>query len=267
MQVTGLQVGVVDGGDLQFPAFARLDPLRDVDDPPVIEVQADDRVVGLRGGGLLLDAQGPAVRGELHDAVALRVGDLVGEDGAALRVAAVGQGGGEVVAVEDVVAEGQRHVVVADEVLADEERLRQPVRRGLVGVVDHEPPLGSVAEEASESGGVLRRRDDQDLPDPRLNERGQRVVDHRLVVDRHELLRDALRDRIQPRPGAAGEDDALHRRYSARPTRQFCGTKPVASIFAVLSVLIDGRLACAFPSKYRSLVTGCTMSGSRCRPV
>src|SRR5688500_19749333 len=38
------------------------------------------------------------------------------------------------------------------------------------------------------------------------HQRGQRVVDHRLVVDRHQLLARAERDRVQPRPGPAGED-------------------------------------------------------------
>ena len=38
----------------------------------------------------------------------------------------------------------------------------------------------------------------------------QRVIDHRLVVDRQQLLADDARERIEPRAGAAGEDDPLH---------------------------------------------------------
>ena len=38
----------------------------------------------------------------------------------------------------------------------------------------------------------------------------ERVVDHRLVVDRHQLLGDALRDRPQAGARAAGEDDSTH---------------------------------------------------------
>ena len=55
----------------------------------------------------------------------------------------------------------------------------------------------------------MRRRDDQDVSNPRQHQRRQRVVHHRLVVDRHELLADRPRQRMQPRPRAAGEDDAF----------------------------------------------------------
>ena len=37
----------------------------------------------------------------------------------------------------------------------------------------------------------------------------QRVVHHRLVVHRQQLLAHGQRGRVQPRAGAAGEDDAL----------------------------------------------------------
>ena len=58
--------------------------------------------------------------------------------------------------------------------------------------------------------GVVRGGDHQDVPDPGQHQRGQRVVDHRLVVDRHELLADAEGDRVQPGAGAAGQDDSAH---------------------------------------------------------
>ena len=69
----------------------------------------------------------------------------------------------------------------------------------------------SVAEQLFEARRVLRRRDDENVPDPREHERAQRVVDHRLVVHGQQLLGHDLRDRIEPRAGAAGEDDAFHR--------------------------------------------------------
>ena len=54
----------------------------------------------------------------------------------------------------------------------------------------------AVAEQTLELRRVLRGRDDEDFADTRKHERRQRVVDHRLVVDRHELLADALGDRV-----------------------------------------------------------------------
>jgi hypothetical protein len=45
---------------------------------------------------------------------------------------------------------------------------------------------------------------------PGEHQRGQRVVDHRLVVDRQQLLAHGLGQRMQARARAAGQDDALH---------------------------------------------------------
>ena len=100
--------------------------------------------------------------------------------------------------------------LVADELLADDERLREAVGRRLAAYSRRMPSSRAVAEQRPELGLVLRRRDDEDLADAGHHERRQRVIDHRLVVDGHELLRDALGDRPKPRAGAAGEDDAAH---------------------------------------------------------
>ena len=51
---------------------------------------------------------------------------------------------------------------------------------------------------------------------PGQHQRRQRVVDHRLVVDREQLLADRAGQRVQARAGAAGEDDAFHRPAARR---------------------------------------------------
>ena len=38
----------------------------------------------------------------------------------------------------------------------------------------------------------------------------KRVVDHRFVVDRDELLADPHRDGMQPRPASTGQNDSAH---------------------------------------------------------
>jgi xanthine dehydrogenase molybdopterin-binding subunit B len=67
-----------------------------------------------------------------------------------------------------------------------------------------------VAEEALERALVLGRGDDEDRADPREHERGERIVDHRLVVDRDELLAHREGQRVQAGAGAAGENDPLY---------------------------------------------------------
>src|SRR3989475_12967499 len=71
-------------------------------------------------------------------------------------------------------------------------------------------PFPAVAQQLLEARRVLRRRDDQDVPDAGEHQRRQRVVDHGLVVDRQKLLREHLRHRVKAGSRTAGEDDALH---------------------------------------------------------
>ena len=208
-----LQVHPVEVGDLQLAAGGRLHLMRLGGHVARVEVQAGDGVGALGLGGLLLDGDGPALAVELHDAEALGVVHVVAEDRGAARLGVLDgarQVAGQAVAVEDVVAEHQRARLAGDEVLADGERLREAVRRGLLGVGQVHAVARAVPEQALEVGQVGRRGDDQDVPDARQHEGGQRVVDHGLVVDRKQLLGGHERERVQSGAGPAGEDDALH---------------------------------------------------------
>ncbi len=109
-------------------------------------------------------------------------------------------------------------VVAADEVAADDEGLGQALGARLDGVAERMPELRAVAEQPLERRRVVGRGDDQDVADARQHQRRQRVVDHRLVVDRQQLLGDDAGERVEARPGAAGEDDALHGRVPSRPS-------------------------------------------------
>jgi len=122
----------------------------------------------------------------------------VGEHVTTLEVGVLAQGGAQAGAVEDVVAQDQRHGVLADEVGADDEGLRETVRAGLGGIGQGDAPGRAVAEKALELLEVLGCRDDQDLADPGHQQGRERVVDHRLVIDRHELLADAAGDGVKP---------------------------------------------------------------------
>ena len=178
-----------------------------------VEVQSGDGVGALGLGGLLFDGDGPALAIELHDAEALGVIDVVAEDRGAARLGVLHgarQVARQAVAVEDVVAEHQRARLAGDELLADGEGLRQTVRRGLLCVGQVHAVARAVPEQALEVGEVGRRGDDQDVPDARQHEGGQRVVDHGLVVDRQQLLGGHERERVQAGAGPAGEDDAFH---------------------------------------------------------
>ena len=208
-----LQVHLVERGDLELAAGGGLDPMRLGGHVARVEVESGDGVGALGLGGLLLDGDGTALPVELHDAEALGVVHVVAEDRGAARLGVLDgarQVAGQAVAVEDVVAEHQGARLSADEVLADGEGLRQAVRRGLLRVGEVHAVARAVPEQALEVGQVGRGGDDQDVPDARQHEGGQRVVDHGLVVDRQQLLGGHERERVQARAGPAGEDDAFH---------------------------------------------------------
>ena len=208
-----LQVHLVERGDLQLAAGRGPHLMRLGGHVARVEVQAGDGVGALGALGLLLDGDGPPLAVELDDAEALGVVHVVAEDRGAARLRVLDgllEVAAEAVAVEDVVAEHQGAGLAGDELLADGEGLRQAVRRGLLGVGEVHAVARAVPEQALEVGEVRRRGDDQDVPDARQHEGGQRVVDHGLVVDRQQLLGGHERERVQAGAGPAGEDDALH---------------------------------------------------------
>lgn len=208
-----LQVHLVERGDLQLAAGRRFHLVRLGGDVARVEVQAGDGVGALGLGGLLLDGDGPPPRVELHDAEALGVVHVVAEDRGPTGLGVLDgarQVARQAVAVEDVVAEHQRARLAVNELLADGEGLGQAVGARLLGVGQVHAVARAVPEQALEVGEVRRRGDDQDVPDARQHEGGQRVVDHGLVVDRQQLLGGHERERVQAGSGPAGEDDALH---------------------------------------------------------
>ena len=52
--------------------------------------------------------------------------------------------------------------------------------------------------------------DEHQLADPGVDQRLDRVRDHRPVVQRQQMLVRYPGQRVKPRAGAAGEDDVLH---------------------------------------------------------
>ena len=192
------------------PRAGGLQAACDLHDVVVVEVQARDRVVGSRLLRLLLDGDRPPGLVELDHAVRGRVRHPVGEHRPAVEVAEALQPGAEAGPVEQVVAEHQGDGVVADVVGAEHERLGEPVRSLLHRVADRDPEPRAVAEQARERVGVLRCGDEQDVSDPCEHQGRERVVDHRFVVDRRQLLADAQRDGVQSRPRAPGQNDSAH---------------------------------------------------------
>ncbi len=84
----------------------------------------------------------------------------------------------------------------------------------LVGVVDMlQAELLAVGQQAQKIAGIPAAGHDQDVPDARIHQRLDRVVNHRLVVNRQQMLVGDFGQGKQPAARAAGENDALHKHF------------------------------------------------------
>jgi hypothetical protein len=83
----------------------------------------------------------------------------------------------------------------------------------LVGVEEPvHPVLVAVAQQPEELARVRAAGDQHQLLHARVDERLDRPADHRPVVDREQVLVRDLRQRVQARARAAGQDHALESR-------------------------------------------------------
>ena len=90
---------------------------------------------------------------------------------------------------EDVVAEHHGNGIIPDELFTDDESLCQSVRAWLHFVGKLYTELMAVSEQCLKTRCVLRCGDDQDVADACIHKNRQRIIDHRLVIDREKLFR------------------------------------------------------------------------------
>ena len=130
----------------------------------------------------------------------------------------------EVVAIKDVVAQHQHTRRSADKSATENERLRQTIRPWLHTVTQAHSPLTAVTKQALEPWRVLRCADQQNIADSSKHQRAQRVIHHRLVVNRKQLLAYCKCGWVQACTATSCENDAfpihlLLFQYSVRQVR------------------------------------------------
>ena len=135
---------------------------------------------------------------------------MVAEDGAArLLLVRPMQDVRQAVAEEDVVAQHHCRGRPGKEIAGQQVGLRQTFGSFLDDPGKADAPLAAVTQKAPELRLVLGRGDDRDVADAGQHKHRDRIIDHRLVVDRQQLLGGAERDRPEPRAGAPGEENAF----------------------------------------------------------
>ena len=119
------------------------------------------------------------------------------------------QQGGKTFAVEDIVAKNHGNAFSGTEILPDDECVSKAARTGLGSVADFHSPARPVTEEALKQMGFVGICDYEDLAYPGQHEGRERIIDHRLVEDRHELFAEGSRHGVQAGAASAREDDAF----------------------------------------------------------
>ena len=198
------------------------------------------------------DGDGGAVGAEFDHAIGFRVAHLIGKDRSArARRRRPPEQGRKSVAVEDIVPQNQRDMVAVDKASPDDECLRQPLGSGLFGIANRKAPLPAVTQQTGETGQFRRRRDDQNVPDARQHQGRQRIIHHRLVVDRQQLLAERQGGRVEAGAVTAGQNDPLHplsapissRTTAGRLDRHRGGEMPSAATLRQSSTEFIGRCA------------------------
>src|SRR5262245_10083241 len=170
------------------------------------------------GEGGIADALALARPFAKGDRIVVMLGDNVIEGDIRRQVAAFaaqprGEGGhlAADVPLDDVVAQHHDDAVALGERSRQRQSVGDPALAFLVRIGDFvEPVLPAVAEEPEELAGVIAAGDDEDVAQAGVREGLQRIVDHRPVVDRQQVLVGDLGEWEQPRSHPPGEDDALH---------------------------------------------------------
>jgi hypothetical protein len=148
---------------------------------------------------------------ELHDPVALRIGDRAPEHRRPARAAGcLAQLFRQAMAVKDIVAEDQRDAILADEVTPDDEGVGNSAGAILHHVGECQAEFGAVAQEPPEQGQVHRCRNDQNVANAGEHQDRQRIIDHGLVEDGQQLLGDDRRNGVKASAASPGQDDPLH---------------------------------------------------------
>src|SRR5262245_33513290 len=111
--------------------------------------------------------------------------------------------------VKDVVSKNETRGRVPEEMSSNQESLCKAARRRLGGIVEIDSPLLSVSKKAAKQGQVLWSGDNQNFPYSRQHQCGERIVNHRLVINREKLFRHSQCHWVKPCAAAAGQDDTF----------------------------------------------------------
>ncbi|BAS17230.1 hypothetical protein AHiyo8_55330 [Arthrobacter sp. Hiyo8] len=167
---------------------------------------------------LFLQGNGFAIFIEFDHAVGLGILHPITKDRTAVDVCMLPKLRSHALSVEDIVSQDEGNGFISDMFLAQDKCLGETVGRRLLDVGNVHAELGTVAKEPLKLLCVVGSGDDENVSNARQNERGEGVVDHRLVINRDQLLADAVSNRMETRAGATGKNDSTHGPHHPLPS-------------------------------------------------
>ena len=148
---------------------------------------------------------------QAYHAVALRIVDVIAKDRrTALPRDCELEMFGKAVPEKQIVTENQAARFAGEKVPADVKGLRDPLGTRLGSIAKRKPEHFSVAKQTSEQTDLIGPRNDENIANSGEHQHGNRIIDHRLVIDRQQVFVDNKRCRIKPRSVTAGEHNSLH---------------------------------------------------------
>ena len=152
------------------------------------------------------------IRTQLGYPESLGIGDPVEEGARAVRAGLeLGGLGRQWLAQQDVVAKDAAERLVAHEIASQADRVGNPQGAVLVAIGQVQAEMRAIGQELHDIADTLAAHDHHHLADAHPGQGRDRVIDHRPVVDREQVLVGDNRQREQAGGGSAGEDDAFHR--------------------------------------------------------
>ena len=90
--------------------------------------------------------------------------------------------------MEDIVAQNKARAIITNKIGTDSKRLCQTIRRWLLGILKVNTVVAAITKQALEARKVIRSGDYENISDTGKHKHRDRIVDHRLVINRHQLL-------------------------------------------------------------------------------
>ncbi len=205
-----IDVAVVDVRDLVFIALRGFELADTVEHRAIVEVNASYGIGRFRLGRLLLNANDSLTLENRHPKP-FGIGNLLQKHHGAFLLPLEGLCRFANVAFDNVVAQHHADFLAVDEGLRQAQRVGNAGLPFLISEAELlQAELFAVLQQAQEVACVLASGDNQNVAHSGIDQRLQRVKNHRLVIDRKQVLVGNPRQRIQPRPNSSGQYDALH---------------------------------------------------------